>query len=220
MSAPVWLFDLDNTLHHASVAIFPHLNRQMTQYLMRHLGLSESEANALRVRYWRAYGATLVGLMRRHRVNPRHFLAETHRFDDLARHVHAPARLAAILSKLPGRKAVFTNGPRAYARSVLTILGVAHLFDRLFGIEDLAYHPKPRLRAYQRILKALSVPPSQIIFVEDSPENLVPAKRLGMTTVWITRARGFPTYVDHKITRLDDLARVLAASHGRYNQTN
>jgi len=42
MSAPVWLFDLDNTLHHASVAIFPHLNRQMTQYLMRHLGLSET----------------------------------------------------------------------------------------------------------------------------------------------------------------------------------
>ena len=60
MTTPIWIFDLDNTLHHASAAIFPHLNRQMTAYLMRHLALDETEANALRVRYWRAYGATLV----------------------------------------------------------------------------------------------------------------------------------------------------------------
>ncbi|MFA8356891.1 HAD family hydrolase, partial [Burkholderia ubonensis] len=32
--APVWLFDLDNTLHHASHAIFPEINRAMTQYII------------------------------------------------------------------------------------------------------------------------------------------------------------------------------------------
>ena len=31
---PVWLFDLDNTLHHASHAIFPAINKGMTQYII------------------------------------------------------------------------------------------------------------------------------------------------------------------------------------------
>ena len=36
-ASPVWLFDLDNTLHNASAHIFPHINRSMTAYLERHL---------------------------------------------------------------------------------------------------------------------------------------------------------------------------------------
>ena len=36
---PVWIFDLDNTLHDASVHVFPHLNQTMTAYLQRYLGL-------------------------------------------------------------------------------------------------------------------------------------------------------------------------------------
>ncbi|MEN9879697.1 MAG: hypothetical protein RIQ55_343, partial [Pseudomonadota bacterium] len=35
--APVWVFDLDDTLHHATPNIFPHINRAMTAYIERHL---------------------------------------------------------------------------------------------------------------------------------------------------------------------------------------
>ena len=41
-SGKVWLFDLDNTLHHASPYIFPHINRSMTEYIARHLGVDLS----------------------------------------------------------------------------------------------------------------------------------------------------------------------------------
>jgi putative hydrolase of the HAD superfamily len=85
---PVWLFDLDNTLHNASPHIFPHINRSMTDYLMRHFELDEAAANRLRVDYWRRYGATLTGPD----ASPRHptachFLHDTHQFPDLARMV-------------------------------------------------------------------------------------------------------------------------------------
>ncbi|GAB6050136.1 pyrimidine 5'-nucleotidase [Hydrogenophilus islandicus] len=209
MTTPIWIFDLDNTLHHASASIFPHLNRQMTEYLMRYLALSEAEANALRVRYWRAYGATLVGLIRHHRIDPHHFLRETHRFDNLAAHIRAPERLKATLAKLPGRKVLFTNGPRAYAEAVVTLLGIRPYFDRLFAIEDLAYHPKPRRRAYATILRSLRANPSRCLLVEDSAENLAPAKQLGMTTVWVSQSRGKPPYVDWKIATVTELPRVL-----------
>ena len=42
---PVWLFDLDNTLHDASPHIFPHINRSMGEYIERHLGLDQAEAH-------------------------------------------------------------------------------------------------------------------------------------------------------------------------------
>ena len=47
-SGKVWLFDLDNTLHHASPHIFPHINRSMTEYIERHLGVGQLEGTAIR----------------------------------------------------------------------------------------------------------------------------------------------------------------------------
>ena len=67
-SQPIWLFDLDNTLHDASHAVFGRLNGSMTDYIVQHLGLPRPEADALRVHYWRRYGATLLGLERHHGV--------------------------------------------------------------------------------------------------------------------------------------------------------
>ena len=45
---PVWLFDLDNTLHDASHAAFRDLNERMSGYIVEHLGLGRLEADALR----------------------------------------------------------------------------------------------------------------------------------------------------------------------------
>ncbi|MCX7946032.1 MAG: pyrimidine 5'-nucleotidase [Hydrogenophilus sp.] len=207
-----WIFDLDNTLHHASVAIFPHLNRAMTHYLMRYLALDEAAANALRQRYWRHYGVTLLGLIRHHRIDPRHFLAETHRFPNLTRMVYPVPRLIPTLRKLPGRKIIFTNAPRTYAQAVLDLLALTPLISRVVAIEDLGYHPKPRRRAYARLLALLKIPPSRAIFIEDTALNLPPAKQLGMTTVWISRARGFPPYVDWKLPTVAALPRILGLS--------
>ena len=39
-SRPVWLFDLDNTLHDATPHIFPHINRAMTAYVAEALGVA------------------------------------------------------------------------------------------------------------------------------------------------------------------------------------
>ena len=38
-----WLFDLDNTLHQATPHIFPHINRSMTDYIERHLGVDRHD---------------------------------------------------------------------------------------------------------------------------------------------------------------------------------
>lgn len=204
-----WVFDLDNTLHNATPHIFPHINRSMTAYLQRHLRLSEEDAGKLRAHYWRSYGATLLGMMRHHGTDPGHFLRETHAFPDLSGMVVFERGLAAMLRRLPGRKLVLSNAPRAYALAVLQMMGVDSYFDALHCIESTGYQPKPSLAAFRSLLRAHGLIASRCIMVEDSRENLRPAKRLGMKTVWITREPRAPAYVDVKIASVLALPRML-----------
>lgn len=209
MTAPLWIFDLDNTLHNATPHIFPHINRSMTAYLQQHLQLDEAEANALRMHYWQRYGATLSGLMRHHGTRPEHFLWHTHQFPELERMVLREPRLRHVLKALPGRKVVFSNAPQRYAQAVLRLLRVADLFDDVFAIEQAHFRPKPQMAGFVRLLRKHRLNPARCVMVEDSAENLYTAKRLGMRTVWVSATSRSPAYVDVKIRDVMQLPRAL-----------
>jgi putative hydrolase of the HAD superfamily len=194
-----WIFDLDNTLHNATPHIFPHINRAMTAYLQQHLQLDEQSAGELRRNYWQRYGATLLGLIRHHGTDPRHFLWHTHQFPDLQRMVVSEPLLRHALRRLPGRKFVFSNAPVHYAQAVLRILGIRDLFDAVFSIERVRFRPKPDASGFLQLCRAHDLRPRRCIMVEDSLENLRTAKRLGMKTVWVAQAERAPAYVDVRV---------------------
>ena len=207
--ARVWLFDLDNTLHDARAHIFPHINRSMTAYVAALLELGEEDANTLRDSYWKRYGATLIGLIRHHQVDPRHFLQETHRFADLDRLVVGRRELRSVLRRLPGRKIVFSNAPAHYAAAVLQALGVRASFDDVFSIERTRFRPKPQAQGFVRLLHAHRLVASRCVMVDDSLENLHTARRLGMKTVWVTESICAPAWVDASVRHLYRLPRLL-----------
>ncbi|HSH86346.1 MAG TPA: pyrimidine 5'-nucleotidase [Methylophilus sp.] len=206
MSRRVWIFDLDDTLHNASAHIFPVMNQSMTRYIMELLTLEEPAAHVLRQHYWRIYGATLKGLMRHHGVDPHHFLAETHAFltDDM---VQATKQLRQLLQRLPGRKCVFTNAPRAYAAQVLDVLGISDCFTLVFSVESSRFHAKPSMRGFRMLLRQLGCRAADCTLFEDSLPALMTAKRLGMRTVWISRRLHKPNFVQYR------LPHVLALTH-------
>ena len=204
----VWVFDLDNTLHNASPHIFPHINSAMTAYLQTHLGLDAAAAGELRRHYWLRYGATLIGLMRHHAIDPEHFLRATHDVDDLpAKIVREPA-LRTTLQRLPGRKLVFSNAPAHYAAAVLQALGIADLFDDVFSIEHTGYRPKPDSFGFLRLFHRNRVHADRCVMVEDTLANLKTAKKLGMATVWVARSAKTPGYVDVSVRNLMQLPRL------------
>lgn len=205
----VWIFDLDNTLHDARPHIFPHINRSMTAYVAGLLDLREEDASALRDFYWKRYGATLIGLIRHHRVDPGHFLRTTHHFPELDRMVVGRRELRSVLRRLPGRKIVFSNAPGHYARAVVQALGVSDLFDDVFSIESTRFRPKPDAHGFLRLLHAHRLVASRCIMVEDSLENLRTAKRLGMKTVWVSESNCAPAWVDANVRQLFRLPRLL-----------
>jgi putative hydrolase of the HAD superfamily len=187
---PVWLFDLDNTLHHASHAIFPQINRLKTAYVARVLGTDEATASQVRVDYWRRYGATLLGMVRHHGVDPADFLAQAHTFDDLRAMVRAERGLAQLLRALPGRKILLTNAPAAYARAVVRLIGLKRAFSREIAVEHMWVHrrlrPKPDPLMLRRLLARERIAPSRAILVEDTLSHLKRYRRLGIGTVWVT----------------------------------
>ena len=73
-SERLWLFDLDNTLHDTSHAIFPQIDRGMTMAVAEALDVDIDTANAVRKQYWQRYGATMIGMVRHHGIDPHAFL--------------------------------------------------------------------------------------------------------------------------------------------------
>lgn len=208
-----WIFDLDDTLHNATAHVFPRINRAMTEYVQTHLQLSEADANALRHSYWQRYGATILGLIRHHDTDPAHFLWHTHQFPDLHRVLVAEPMLRATLTRLPGRKFVFSNAPVHYAEAVLRALDIIDLFAAVYTIERTHYRPKPDSFGFLRLIRSHHLHPRRCIMVEDKLENLKTAKRLGMKTVWVTGAsvtRGrAPGYVDRTVRSVANLSALI-----------
>ncbi|KQV93368.1 pyrimidine 5'-nucleotidase [Rhizobacter sp. Root1221] len=188
---PVWLFDLDNTLHDASFAAFGPTNQAMNDYIVQHVKVSPLEAAALRQHYWDRYGATLLGLVRHHGVRSAHFLEETHRLPGLEDRLRTNAHDRAALRRLPGRKYILTNAPRAYAMRVLNTLRLADCFDGILCIEDMHMfghpRPKPDARMFRAVAARLKTRPSRCVLVEDTLQHQRSARGLGMRTVWMQR---------------------------------
>jgi len=192
----VWLFDLDNTLHDASHAIFPAISPNMNTYIARVLGdgvtpASQEAVNAARIGYWKRYGATLLGMIRHHQVDAADFLRETHDLQALHEMVRWERGLSRLLRRLPGRKILLTNAPTAYSKQVLRHIGLQRHFAHHIAIEDMHVHrqlrPKPSTLMLRRLLKKHRLAARRCVLVEDTLVNLKQAKRLGVRTAWVTQ---------------------------------
>lgn len=230
-AALTWFIDLDDTLHHASHAIFGAMHHKMNDYLAELLGdgsahADEETVDRVRRQYWKKYGATLLGLIKHHGIDEADFLHRTHQFDNLADMVRFEPGLGDLLRRLPGRKIVFTNAPRAYARQVLGLLGLrgqGRHFDEHISIEAMRVHgrlcPKPSRQMLQKLLAGKRLKASRCVLIEDSRANLKSARQIGMKTVWVTqylqaqapapKRYGRAGFIDLKVHSIRQLGRRL-----------
>lgn len=203
-----WVFDLDNTLYPASADLFGLVDRRMTAFVGDLLGVDPVEARRIQKHHFHVHGTTLSGLMADHGIDPHDFLRYVHdvELDALAE----DRRLVGLIARLPGRKLVFTNGDADYAGRVLARLGLGGSFEAIHDIHACAYQPKPQAHAYRSMTEALGVDPTAALFADDMVRNLVPAKAIGMATLWVDNgseqadAPFDAAAVDHRTADLGD----------------
>lgn len=207
------LFDLDDTLYPTSAGMMDEISARMSEWMMTRLGVPADDVDRQRQDYWERYGTTLRGLYIERHIDPQDFLDFVHNIR-IEKYLRADARLDALLARLPQTKAIFTNAPAEYARRVLRVLGIEKHFAEIFDINFIAYQSKPASSAYERVLAALPVRADECLIVEDTARNLVPAKKLGMTTVWLDGGNNRHgsegrESADFVITTIYDVARIM-----------
>ena len=178
-----WIFDLDNTLYSADSGIFQQVHKLMGKFIVEHLNVDINEAKVIQRKYYKKHGTTLRGLMDNHGIDPDSFLEEVHKLDYSI--VSPNLKLAKNLENLNGKKFIFTNANKKHADIILDKLQITNLFEGIFDIKMANYIPKPEIQTYEKLIETYNINPSKTIMFDDIAKNLVPASKIGFTTVWI-----------------------------------
>jgi len=181
-----WIFDLDNTIYDINLGLFKKISNRITDFIMSKYSLDIDQAKKIQKEYYLKYGLTLRGLIVEKKLEPEEFLDYVH--DVEHPELKKNDQLISKIRILEGKKIIFTNATSKHAKKILKILELEDDFDQIIDIKDLEYIPKPDKRSYKKLLKCLNLNKENLdktIFFEDTVKNLIPAKELGITTVWI-----------------------------------
>ncbi len=181
-----WIFDLDNTMYDINLGLFKKISNRITDFIMSKYSLDIDQAKKIQKEYYLKYGLTLRGLIVEKKLEPEEFLDYVH--DVEHPELKKNDQLISKIRILEGKKIIFTNATFKHAKKILKILELEHDFDQIIDIKDLEYIPKPDKRSYKKLLECLNLNKENLdktIFFEDTVKNLIPAKELGITTVWM-----------------------------------
>ena len=181
-----WIFDLDNTMYDINLGLFKKISNRITDFIMYKYSLDIDQAKKIQKEYYLKYGLTLRGLIVEKKLEPEEFLDYVH--DVEHPELKKNDQLISKIRIFEGKKIIFTNATSKHAKKILKILELEHDFDQIIDIKDLEYIPKPDKRSYKKLLECLNLNKENLnktIFVEDTVKNLIPAKELGITTVWM-----------------------------------
>ena len=181
-----WIFDLDNTMYDIDLGLFKKISNRITDFIMSKYSLDIDQAKKIQKEYYLKYGLTLRGLIVEKKLEPEEFLDYVH--DVEHPELEKNDQLISKIRILEGKKIIFTNATSKHAKKILKILELEHDFDQIIDIKDLEYIPKPDKRSYKKLLECLNLNKENLdktIFFEDTVKNLIPAKELGITTVWM-----------------------------------
>ena len=203
-----WIFDLDNTLYSADSGIFQQVHELMGKFVSNQLNIDIDKAKKIQKNYYKQHGTTLRGMMDNHGVDPDHFLAEVHRLDYSI--VGPNKELNIELKKLEGRKIIYTNANMQHTIDVLERIELSNFFDDIYDIKMANYIPKPEMAPYEQLIKQFNIDAKSAAMFDDIAKNLVPAKKVGFTSVWIDAGyenfsddiKASKSYLDHETTNI------------------
>tara|TARA_Y100000991_G_C21849696_1_gene296088 strand:+ start:55 stop:714 length:660 start_codon:yes stop_codon:yes gene_type:complete len=180
----VWIFDLDNTIYEPETNIFNQIDEKMKTFISEKIFITKDEALILQKKYYKKYGTTLFGLMKHHNIDPNEFLDYVHNID--LENLKTNPTLHKMIKALPGKKIIYTNGEKKYAKKVLYALGINDLFKDIWDIKSSKFVPKPQIDPLKNYLFENTFKAENCVYFEDLKKNLLPGHQLGLTTVHIS----------------------------------
>lgn len=200
------IWDLDNTLYKFSDdQVEKWCEAVVTAMLARdNIDLPFDEAMALSMDGWKSHRNSNHHFIRQYGICPReaHLGMFAHiRHDLIAPCIDTPRLMESMRGK---RHAIVTYATKDWAHRVLDHTGLADFFqtDLIIGAEDYNFESKEESpKGIQTMLDKIGGNPLETLFVEDTLQNLEPAKRhTGVLTAYLHHDRpvndGDMTHVD------------------------
>jgi putative hydrolase of the HAD superfamily len=103
------------------------------------------------------------------------------------RYLHNDTALQHLLGSLADRYRLFiySNNNYPLVQKILALLGIEHLFSRLYTIE-FCWLPKPDSEALEQVLNDIGGPPDSFLFVGDRQHiDLLPPAQRGIATLLV-----------------------------------
>ena len=205
----VLLVDLDDTLYREP-KVAEHVRDYIGAYMERKLGIPARDMPGLRMQLYMKHGTTAAGLAAHgYDIDWDDWHHHVHGQLPYEKVIQRDERLRAVLESIPAKKYVFTNADRQHADIVLQQLGIDHCFQGIICFESIQEHfkelletsamsagmhegvkvvCKPSKMAFELALKQAGNPdPQKCLFIDDSPNNVEAAHRLGMKTCLVGR---------------------------------
>jgi putative hydrolase of the HAD superfamily len=176
------LIDLDDTVYPPSTGMWDAIAQRIDRYMHERMGIPAAMIPSLRHELHARFGTTLRGLVATRGVDEEDYLAFVHAVP-LEQYLRPDPSVRAGLLATPGRKWIFTNADRSHADRVLTFLELSDLFDGVVDIRAMSPFCKPNPEAYLRALQFINAAPSECLFIDDYPRNLIPAQKLGINVL-------------------------------------
>jgi putative hydrolase of the HAD superfamily len=99
-----------------------------------------------------------------------------------------------------------------HALDVLERIELSNFFDEIYDIKMANYIPKPEIAPYQQLIEQFTIEAESAAMFDDIAKNLVPAKKVGFTSVWIDAGyenfsddiQASKKYLDHETTNITE----------------
>jgi putative hydrolase of the HAD superfamily len=217
------IWDLDNTLYRLNEALSHSFNHAIAR-AVREAGIDKplEEIVVLAEKSFAAYGYSGRVFVQEFGIDREYLHYTAHGYIDQTV-IEASRHTVELFEKLPVEHMLITHGSKLWARRVLEHIGLQRWFpeERMLAYEDYNFESKAESPlSFRRALEALSLPASDVVFVEDTMRNLRVPHALGMGTVLLHHGQEpekAEAFVDHLCNNANDLlealyARILSAN--------
>ena len=182
---PILLFDLDGTLYPIDCGYIEESRDNIFKYMTeKHWAQNHQNAKEIWWPLFQQYNQSIRGLKAGgYQVNDGEYWEYVRR--GMEKYFKKDENLRIFLTSIEVDKYIMTNCHEIQAGQLLEILGVRDCFQGIFGAGFMGDHCKPEKEVFVKVMDALDAEASQLTLFEDSYKNLVTAKSLGMSTVFI-----------------------------------
>ena len=179
-NADVWVLDFDGTLYTTAKNFQAAGVKLIVDFIRREYALTEDAAVTLRTQLLQKHRTrTALVALQEEGVDVERYIRETYLALPLEQFGLARNhQLFEVITKAVGEKLVMTNSPSAFARSILSHLDCLDVFSNIYGIQEMNFVEKPNPAAFSVLTPHLG-PGKRAVFIDDEPQNVETAQRLG-----------------------------------------